>query len=436
MKKGTRRKVLVSFCAFTMLFALLIGSGISEAAKKTKLIFWLGYPEVEPIVARAIKDYKVLHPDVEIKVASFKLREQEKKLSMGLPMGKASDMFDNNKQFTTRFIEAGFIQPSPPKVNNFGKSASPVFYKMNLLRGNYYGLPWFTGGKVMFWNKTMFKEAALPGPPETWGDLIYFSQKLAKYGPAGNLTRSGISLRLSGSGSGVGQKFEVFLLGAGGALIEETPSGKYHNGYDNVAGRDTLQLYIDLVHKYHVDDYMIKHDAEAFALEKTAMFEREGWVVGYTREHAPQVDFDTAQVPKFRRKATICGVNNLYVTNACKYPEIAWDFLLFMEKTEYMISLTLDIGWPAARTDISYEDVYKKVPQYRAFVEFPEDMLLWDYPALEPLDEIETKFAEKLVAAYRRSDLVDNPQGIAEVIADAAKETDKLLKKAGLYGLE
>ena len=436
MKKRTRRKMLASVCALSMLLALLIGSGVGEAAKKVELIFWLGYPEEEPVFARAIKDYEVLHPDVEIKIASFQVREQEQKLSMGLPVGKAADMFDNNKQFMTRFIEAGFIQPSPPEVNNFGKSASPVFYERNLLRGNYYGLPWHTGGKVMFWNKTMFKEAALPGPPETWGDLIYFSQKLAKYDPAGNLTRSGISLRLSGAGSGVGQKFGIFLLGAGGALIEETPSGKYHNGYDNVAGRDTLQLHIDLVHKYHVDDYTIKHDSEAFALELTAMFEREGWVIGYMREHAPQVDFDTAQVPKFRRKATICGVNNLYVSNACEYPEIAWDFLLFAEKPEYMKYMFLDIGWPPARIDISYEDVYKKVPQYRAFVEFPQDMLLWDYPAISPLDEIETKFAERLVAAFRRSDLVDNPQGIAEVIADAAKETDELLKKAGLYGLE
>ncbi|NQS90427.1 hypothetical protein HQ584_11640 [Patescibacteria group bacterium] len=49
-------------------------------------------------------------------------------------------------------------------------------------------------------------------------------------------------------------------------------------------------------------------------------------------------------------------------------------------------------------------------------------------------DEIYTKLAERLMAAYRRSDLLDNPRGIARVIADAAEETDNILKEAGLYG--
>jgi len=49
-------------------------------------------------------------------------------------------------------------------------------------------------------------------------------------------------------------------------------------------------------------------------------------------------------------------------------------------------------------------------------------------------DEIYTKLAERLMAAYTRKDLLDNPEGIAKVIAEAAEETDNILKEAGLYG--
>jgi len=439
MKKRTRRKMLASVCVVTMLLALLIGSGVGEAAKKVKLTIWLGYPELEPWLVRVIEDYKALHPDVEIKVASFTIREEEKKLSIALPAGKGPDIFNQTRQFMAKFAvdESVPILPNPSKVHSFSKKAFPPELYEPLWGGNYYGVPLITDGKALFWNKTMFKEAALPGAPESWGDLIYFSQKLAKYDAAGNLTRSGVSLRLSGAGAGVGQKFSSFLLAAGGSMVEKTPGGKYHNGYDNVAGRDTLQLFIDLVHKYHVDDFMIKHDAEAFALEKTAMFKREGWVVGYMKEHAPQVDYGTVQLPKFRRRATVYDFESLYISKTCKYPETAWDFLLFVQKPKYQSDMFENIGWPPARTvDVTYEDVIKRVPQYRAFVEFPEDMFLWDYPIITVNDEVETKFAEKLMTAYRRSDLVDNPRGITETIADIAKETDKILKKAGLYGLE
>ena len=40
------------------------------------------------------------------------------------------------------------------------------------------------------------------------------------------MTRSGISLRLSGQGSGIGEKFRFILEPAGGSLIARTASGK------------------------------------------------------------------------------------------------------------------------------------------------------------------------------------------------------------------
>jgi hypothetical protein len=61
------------------------------------------------------------------------------------------------------------------------------------------------------------------------------------------MTRSGISLRLSGQGSGIGEKWRFILEPAGGSLITQTKSGKWHQNYDNDAGRGATQFYIDAV---------------------------------------------------------------------------------------------------------------------------------------------------------------------------------------------
>jgi multiple sugar transport system substrate-binding protein len=56
----------------------------------------------------------------------------------------------------------------------------------------------------------------------------------------------------------------------------------------------------------------------------------------------------------------------------------------------------------------------------------------YGYPVIGPFDEVMTKLAERLVAAYANKSLLDNPAGIAKVLEDAAKETNDILKKAGL----
>jgi len=419
-----------------MLCALFSAVGVSQAAKGVNLLLWTGYPEMVPFYEKVAKDYENLHPGVRIDVAAFGLRDFERKLSMAIPSGTESDIMQVSTYAIRKFVEGGYIPKNPPRINAFLKGGAFQKYIVqgNIYKGDFYGLPIYQGMKVMYWNKTMFAEAGLTHSPRTWEELIDYSQKLAKYDERGNLVRSGISLRLSGGGSGVAEKWWCFLISAGGTVVEETPEGKYHNGYDNEAGRDALKLYIDLLYKYRVDNHTIKHDAEAFALEKTAMFEREGWVVGYMKEHAPGVQYDTALLPRYRRAGTVGGWENLFVSKSCKNPEVAWDFIQFMEKPEYVKYLLLEIGWQPCRIDVDYEDIYKIVPQYRALMEVPEGYLVLAYPPIKPVDEIYTKLAERLVTAFTRKDLLDNPEGIAKVISEAAKETDEILKEAGLYG--
>jgi hypothetical protein len=55
-------------------------------------------------------------------------------------------------------------------------------------------------------------------------------------------------------------------------------------------------------------------------------------------------------------------------------------------------------------------------------------------PAIKDFDEIETKMADRLVAAYRDRSLTGNAAGIARALHAAAEETNNILKRDGLYG--
>jgi ABC-type glycerol-3-phosphate transport system substrate-binding protein len=104
-----------------------------------------------------------------------------------------------------------------------------------------------------------------------------------------------------------------------------------------------------------------------------------------------------------------------------------------MLQPEYQIYLFETVGWLPARDDIDYSPVYEKIPQYRSFLEVPEDFEFYSSEPIACLDEIMTKLAERLVDAFLDQSLVDNPEGIAQVIHEAAEETNNILKGNDLY---
>ncbi len=436
MKKTIRAVVFFLVCVLLLGGAAYAGGGKEAKGGPVKLSVWGGFPEMEPFYKYAAAEYKKTHPDVEVTVLSQPLREFEQKLSATIPSDTASDIIEISVYANQKFIEAGLIPELPPKVKDFftAQGRYSDFAKANnTIKGKLYGLPLFQGRTALFWNKTMFQEAGLSGPPKTFTEMAEYAKKLAKT-ENGNLVRSGHSLRLSGQGSGVAEKFWFVLYPMGGNIIREgKEKGKYHAAYDNEAGRKALKYYIDAVHVDKWDSHAIKHDADAFELEKTAMFFRESWVIGDIARKAPNLKYDTAPVPADARWGRITNPVNLYVTRSCKNPDVAWDFAMFMNDPKNLVWLLDNVGWLPVRQDVDLNPIFEKKPQFKAFVMNDPKYEEYGYFIIACFDEIMTKLAERLVAAYLDKSLANNPEGIAKAVAAAANETNEILKKAKLY---
>ncbi|GAB1481561.1 hypothetical protein MASR2M78_03760 [Treponema sp.] len=220
----------------------------------------------------------------------------------------------------------------------------------------------------------------------------------------------------------------------GGTIIEEGKvAGKYHAGYNNDAGRKALAYYLNALYVDKWDSLKIKHDAEAFELEQTAMFFRESWVVGDIAQKAPNLKYDTAFVPSDARWGRITNFQNLYVTRASKNPEIAWDFCAVHGERSESTVVVRQCRLAPTRMDVDFSDILKRKPQMKAFIESPKGYEEYGYVPMPSFDEIMTKLAERLGMAFLNEGLAGNDAAIAKTIADAAEETNTILRKAGLF---
>jgi multiple sugar transport system substrate-binding protein len=403
-------------------------AGGGAADKPVSLTIWTGWPELDPYYKKMAEEYKKSKPNVSIEVSSFPLRDYEKKVAAALPSKSGADILPFSPNLALRYIAGSMLVQAPDdlaKQNNSGIHQK-IIVDSTISNGKTYGVPAFMGSGAIYYNKDMLKEAGLTEPPNP-DNLLEYAQKLAKKDTSGNLEHAGMSLRLSGGGSGVGEKFWNILAQKGGSIVKEVSPGKYKANYNTPEGAATLQLYVDMVHKYKTDDPKLKHDTEAFQTKAAAFYIRESNVIPDTKKKAPDLNYDTAPL-----KVNVISLINYYIASTDKAKaDAAWDFIRFITKPDNHKQLVSMSGWLVPRSDMDMSDLYKEYPQYKAFFTKQDYQM---YPAMPEFDEILTKFADRLATkGYTDVSMVDSPDKIKAFLDEAAKETNDILKKAGKY---
>ncbi len=416
------------------------GIAMSKKARAaTTLNIWTGYPELVPYYKSVAEAYAKTKPDVTVNLLSSSLREMEQKLSAAIPTGTGPDIFDIGSGIAIKFIQAKLLDNNPPDVDAYLKSGAWNKFTVDWFTqgSGTVGLPLLEGRAQMFWNRAMFKEAGLSAPPKDFGEIMAFAKKLTKFDATGKMTRSGISMRLSGQGSGITEKFRFVLEPAGGTLLVKTASGKYHNGFDNDAGRKALQFYVDVVQKDKVDDPKVPHDADAFANGHTAMLFREAWVIGDIKKKNPSLDYGVVPIPRWDASGPVKGIIQpwgIYVNGRSRQKDASWDFIKFLTQPANAFQITNMTGWVSARQGVDWGPLLKETPQFESFVKPPQDIVLFSDPILPFWDEIQTRIADRLPGMFIDPALNGNPAKVAEAIKSLATICDNVLKQAGAYG--
>jgi multiple sugar transport system substrate-binding protein len=398
---------------------------------------WGGYPEIDPVYKAAGEAFTKTHPNVSFTVFSTDLRGFETKLTTALPSGTAGDVVVRTTNFLSRFIDQNLLAPLPDDLT---AAVTTPAYNAAVIKDNSYtnkmwGVPLFTGGTGVYYNTDMYAAAGITAPPTTMDMLIANAAKLAVVDASGTLTRSGWSLRLSGQGSGVAEKFWILLLQYGKTLIRETPegSGKWQAEYNGPEGLKLFSMYVDSL-KNNIVSLNIDSDAAAFEKKETAQFLRESWVIPEIVTNAPDLvgHYATVAPPV----ADILTTESMFVPVASPNAACAWDFIRFLREPDQQVNLVKVSGWLPARHDLgtALDDFLKANPTYAGFLKQPAGFALTVTPPIAEFDEIETKLATHLVEGYADfKNLSGSPDKIQALLNTWADETNAILKTNGHY---
>lgn len=415
----------------TVAFGALL-AGISGAYAQT-ITVWSGYPELAPFYEHVAEGFKETHPGVTIDVQAIPLREHERRVALGLSSGSAGAVVvELNSATASRYIENELFNAASAEASDFVQNPDNFgeFFSDGVnYEGAVYGVPLFRGQSALFYNLDMFAEAGLDGPPQTMEDYTEYAKALTKRDGAGNLDVTGWSLRLSGGGQGIAEKFWINMFQFdGGMMIEEVTPGKYRINLNNEAGRAALGQYLDNIHTEKTVSVEAPADAEAFEREQTAMFIRESWVIGDIAAKAPDLNYATAPLPY----GAIGLPVNLYVSAEGDAEQAAWDYVQATNDPDNLVWLLENVGWLPNRHNVDYSPVTEAEPAFAAFVDYPEGYAFFTLPALAPSEEVLTRIAAQLVNAFAMPELAGDEEAIGNFLQAAEDEANQILRREGL----
>ncbi len=420
-----RRSLMVTAALGAMAFAL--------PASAQTITVWSGYPELAPFYEHVAESMKADFPDLVVQVEAIPIREHERRIALGLTSGSAGALvLELSGATAQRYIENQLIPPAPENVAAFvadPANFNSFFVDYASYDGTIYGVPLYRGQGALFYNTEMFEAAGLSGPPTTMAEYTDYAEKLTQRDANGNPTVSGWSMRLSGGGQGIAEKFWINMFQYGGSVLEAGPDGTWRANYANEAGQAALKQYLDNVHVLKTVTPEMPADAEAFERQQTAMFIRESWVIGDIAAKAPDLPYATAPLPV----GSIALPTNLYVAGADgAEAEAAWNFILATNEPDNLLWMLQNVGWLPNRISVDYSPVTNETPAFAAFLDVPADYQFFTLPSIGPIEEVLTRLANQLTSAFGNASLAGDDAAIAAFLQQAEDETNSILAREGI----
>jgi raffinose/stachyose/melibiose transport system substrate-binding protein len=148
----------------------------TEAAPEPVTIEWWHIEVSDPglgLWQDVADEYMADHPNVTINITVQENEAFKTALAVNMQAGDVPDIFQSWGGGTLREqVDAGLVQDITDLAAPWVDQIEPGALTMMEVDGALYGVPWDLGIVGMWYNKTLFDQAGVEAPIETWEDLL------------------------------------------------------------------------------------------------------------------------------------------------------------------------------------------------------------------------------------------------------------------------
>jgi multiple sugar transport system substrate-binding protein len=295
-----------------------------------------GNPEQQDTDDAVLKAFEESHPNIKIDFIVAPSSDYPQKIQIMMASGVAPDVFKLDLFYLPKYFPAGYFMP----LEDFAKKDSTFsfddFYPMTkeelTYNGKILGLNTLFGGRIVYYNKKLFKEAGLPDPYEQ------FQRGEWTYDAFANAARK-LTIYENGMAKQFGVKFDFYdmwwvVWGYGGDITDKN----HHVYIDDPASIAGMKWYADLLHKDHVMPRPGEDAAGIFSFESGRLgmlVDWQGASPRLRRKINNMFDWDIVPVPRGPAgHYSLMKGNGLIMSSKTRHPAESWEFLKFLNSPE------------------------------------------------------------------------------------------------------
>jgi len=393
-------------------------SGTSTTATVTINFPYLwGGPEAQAL-EKVISDFNSSQNAIVVKgVSSPDFQKQLAEMSGS----NGFDVSDNFGSTVGSWAAKGILEPLDSYMKADGYNTTdfvPTALQSNQYQGKTYAMPIAVHTLLLMYNKKLFSDAGIAGPPTTVGDLQTDIAKLTKVDSSGNLTQLGMR----------SPDYTTLAYAFGGGWYD-SQGNPTPNDAGNLAA---LHFWVDNVVKKYGADRIKKFESgygeyasaqNPFYTGKVAMTLDGEWQPVFIKQYAPNLDWGVASIPYPDGKSNLAGATQLtssmfFVPKNAPHKQQAWTFLKYLVGPAAMTQFTRALGNLPARTSILGSPLYNDLPQFSVWLDSLKSPNLKIFASLPTTAQYQKDLGDEFQLI---ANLQDTPEaGMAKVKAKAA----------------
>jgi multiple sugar transport system substrate-binding protein len=399
----------------TALVLLIVGCGGTSDDGKTHLTFWQFWtsPDVKPTVQRLISIYEKDHPEVDIELVDLTWSDGHEKIVVAFSTNSAPDIVELGSDWIGEFALKGALADLTSFYDSAG--ADLLMWQPAMIDGKAYAVPWMLGTRVLYYNKNLMLLAGITdsAPPQTWQQLLDYSQRITEFGEPyyGFGSNSAERHRLY-------KKFLPILWSNGGAIISEDGSRSMLS-QDNAV--EALEYYVRLSDAGFMESQRALDDK--FLAGELGFIISGDWLLKRIEKQPLPFNVGTALIPApdtNSESISFAGGEYLAISSKSADQKEALDFVTYLVSESADYDFCTAIGTPTPANKSAASRILQQADSLsRTFLHQIETART---PPISPdwvyIEEILEKAVEK--AIYHKSDA-------KAALEEAATEIDKLL---------
>jgi multiple sugar transport system substrate-binding protein len=338
-----KRNLLLAILLFIGFLAGCSGNESSAQAEKTKdgkvvVDFWTfwGSETRRPIIEKIIADFNESQDKIHVKHTFLPWGDIWTKNLASVAAGNPADVIINDINTVSQRAENQQVEDLSQYIDeSFENQFYPHLWETVVYQDKPYAVPFNTDTRLLFYNKTAFKEAGLDpeAPPQTWDELEEYAKKLdVKNGnqyerigfyPLWGSVGASSWMTNADDGKGFIENGELAINTPG-----KTEALHWLLGWKERLGEKTVQTY---------QAEFGSEQANPFIAGKVAMWVDVGTFYTQIRDYGENLDFGVAPLPSFTEESGHWAEGGGFVAEIPKgadQPKEAMEFIKYLTGPE------------------------------------------------------------------------------------------------------